>query len=365
MGMWARRADQAENAIVGRHLQPLWLLPGTALGVISWPPTMRDRMFVRWHYWWQAHLLDCMVDAAMRAPTPDRRRRIRARSRTHRIRNVGRWTNDYYDDMAWLGLALERAGRLDGVSRETAAIDALADELHEAWDHESGGGIPWRKEDDFFNTPANGPAAILLARLGKINRAEETMDWVHARLRDPDRGLIYDGVRGDGRFVTNIYTYCQGVVLGAETELALRAGDPRHSERVRELVAAVSQHLAPRGVIKTSGGGDGGLFPGILARYLAFVATRLPLTSEANQQARRLARGIVLRSAEAAWRNHLDAPAGPLFGANWAVPATYPDARSTPSKKRDGAVRASAVPERDLSVQLSGWMLLEAAAVCE
>ncbi|GGC62072.1 hypothetical protein GCM10011410_13180 [Hoyosella rhizosphaerae] len=285
--------------------------------------------------------------------------------RTHRIRNMGKWTNNYYDDMAWLALALERAGNLDGVPRRTKAIEALVDEIFNAWDHESGGGIPWRKKDDFFNTPSNGPAAILLARVGKLNRAEETADWINGRLRDPERGLIYDGVRGDGKFVRNIYTYCQGVVLGAETELAIRTGDVRHARRVQELVGAVAQHLAPRGIIKTGGGGDGGLFQGILARYLALVATKLPTTSESNQQTRRIARGIVLRSAETVWRNHLDAPGGPLFSANWAAPATYPDARSAPSKKLDGAVRASAVPERDLSVQLSGWMLMEAAASCE
>ena len=54
-----------------------------------------------WHYWWQAHLLDCLIDAQRRAPHPDRARQIAALARTVRLRNLGSWTNDYYDDIAW------------------------------------------------------------------------------------------------------------------------------------------------------------------------------------------------------------------------------------------------------------------------
>ncbi len=81
---------------------------------------------------------------------------------------------------------------------------------------------------------------------------------------------------------------------------------------------------------------------GILARYLTSAAMALPSDSS------RLAARLVLDSAEAAWRNRGVADGGPVFGPQWTVPAL------PPSLGR---------PERDLSVQLSGWMLLEAAAV--
>ena len=35
-------------------------------------PTSKQLMFGTWHYWWQAHLLDCLVDAQVRDPQPDR-----------------------------------------------------------------------------------------------------------------------------------------------------------------------------------------------------------------------------------------------------------------------------------------------------
>ena len=142
--------------------------------------------------------------------------------------------------MAWLGLALERAERPVRMGRP-AAVTTLVDQLLGAWTAELGGGIPWRRGDEFKNAPANGPAAILLARTGFLDRAVATADWIDRRLRDPVTGLIQDGARPDDRpgadpirIETPIYTYNQGVVLGADVELAYRSvsGD-RHAARVR------------------------------------------------------------------------------------------------------------------------------------
>ena len=69
--MWANRAASAEAAITTRHLRRVWGLPGTQLGVVAWPATAGHRRFGTWHYWWQAHLLDNLVDAQVRDPAPD------------------------------------------------------------------------------------------------------------------------------------------------------------------------------------------------------------------------------------------------------------------------------------------------------
>lgn len=159
----ANRAASAETAVTQRHLRRLWALPGTQLAVVAWPSTRRDRLFGSWHYWWQAHLLDCLVDAQLRDPQPQRRARINRQVRSHRVRNNFSWLNSYYDDMAWLALALERADRVAGVRRRRA-LPKLTNQFVEAWVPEDGGGIPWRKQDQFFNAPANGPAGLFLAR---------------------------------------------------------------------------------------------------------------------------------------------------------------------------------------------------------
>src|ERR1700744_2631465 len=140
--LWANRAFSSEAAVTQRHLRRLWRLPGTQLGVVAWPSTRRDRMFGTWHYWWQAHLLDCLLDAQLRDPQPHRLTEIRRQARSHRLRNLT-WTNNYYDDMAWLALALERAARIADV-QHPGALKKLADQFLGAWAPQDGGGIPWR-----------------------------------------------------------------------------------------------------------------------------------------------------------------------------------------------------------------------------
>jgi predicted alpha-1,6-mannanase (GH76 family) len=358
--VWANRAASAETAIAKRHLKRIWKLPGTQLGVVSWPPTRHDAEFRTWHYWWQAHLLECLVDAQVRDPQPDRVNKIARQVRSHRLRNNGSWVNDYYDDMAWLALALERAGRLAGVE-QPKALKKLSEQFVNAWVPEDGGGIPWRKQDQFFNAPANGPAGIFLARYSdRLRRAQQMADWIDETLIDPETHLVFDGIKA-GSLVRAQYTYCQGVVIGLETELAVRTDDTRHAERVCRLVAAVNENMAPDGVIKGAGGGDGGLFNGILARYLALVVTTLPQNGPEDATARDTASSLVLNSAQSAWDNRQTVDGLPLFGPFWERAAEMPSGGGRQAQFVEGAVNASEVPERDLSVQLSGWMLMEAA----
>ncbi|HLQ81888.1 MAG TPA: glycoside hydrolase family 76 protein, partial [Bacillota bacterium] len=171
--------------------------------------------------------------------------------------------------------------------------------------------------------------------------------WLHDVLVDPVTGLVRDGIHTDGTLVERTYTYGQGVVLGLEVELAHRTGDRLHVDRVATLVAAVAGRLCEGGVVTDGGGGDGGLFNGILLRHLAVVAGELPGRDATATQARATARRVVLASADAAWHHRWRRSDGPVFGHLWTRPAPAP---------------SPLVPERDLSVQLSGWMAMEAAA---
>lgn len=346
---WADRAGRAETAVRARHLRRLvGIAPGTRIGRIHWPRPRVGKPWP-WHYWWQAHLLDCLLDAQARDPDPRRGVAVAALARGVRLKNLGRWTNDYYDDIAWFGLAVDRAGTL---ARRPGprAVQAVTDRLRAGWTPDGGGGIWWRRNDDFKNAPANGPAAILLARVGQTALAASIVDWMAVELVDPDSGLVRDGIRlaADGsvrEVAATTYTYCQGVYLGACVELAERDGDPRWDQRAAAVLEAVAQKMAgPDGVVPGyDDGGDGGLFNGILARYLADAALRRPALSST-------ARRLVLASAESVWANRAEVATGPVFAHDWRRPARVP----TPG-----------APEADLSVQLSGWMLLEAAATLE
>lgn len=352
--LWAQRADLAESAVVSRHLRALWGMPGVALATVGWPATRRERVFTTWHYWWQAHLLDCLVDATNRNVTTERTRHIAAVVRGLRVRNVTGWTNNYYDDMAWLALALGRVTGIDAagpaVARARTGMTALATDMDAGWSARFGA-LPWRKGSDYYNTPANGPAGILYTRLGRYTRAEQIADWLDENLRDPQTSLIHDGIHLPSRHIeVPTFSYCQAVTLGLETELAMRAGGSQHVDRVQQLVGAIEHHMTRRGVVVGGSDGDGGLFNGILARYLAATAVRLPGADAAAEAARTAAATIVMQSARAAWDHRVEVEGQPLFGHSWAEPARMP---VTSVAARD--------PERDLSVQLSGWLLMEAA----
>ncbi|MFI6871686.1 glycoside hydrolase family 76 protein [Nocardia sp. NPDC050406] len=344
-----QRAELAERAVVRRHVRSLWGRSGARLGRIVWPSAVADLAFVKWCYWWQAHLLDCAVDAAHRARDPERLDRVAALAWGIRTRNLSGWTNRYYDDMGWLAITLERADRLLGV-RFDHAIDDLRDTLLDGW-NPAVGAVPWRFGDDYYNTPAIGPTGIAFARLGELSRAVQLADFLHTRLLDLDTGLVLDGVHEPGGQVNRtVLTYCQGVAIGLETELALRTGESSHHRRVTDLVTATADGLTRAGVIAASGGSDSGLFMGILARYLAEAALALGNTTAAE---------IVHDSARAAWENRAEVDGLPLFGVDWSRPITISGIPQFFAQLIvPGSPSENLSP--DLSVQLSGWMLLEA-----
>ncbi|MDJ0311709.1 glycoside hydrolase family 76 protein [Arthrobacter sp. H35-D1] len=300
----AREAGAEVNARFGHRLMGL---PGTWIGALDARPLHSDtatrqlgkhRKFQapwsEWHYWWQAHYLDAVLDAGFLALARGDRSEARAELQRARallrgilIRNFGVFRNDYYDDMVWLALA---AGRLNELSlRLTArtvrlakhAVISLTHQLHGGHDDVLGGGIYWSRKRDFKNTPVNGPAALLFARIGEVDRAASLLDWLRVELFEPKLGLYLDGVHPtpNGRSVENtIYTYNQGPVLAAMLEVG-RPQDLAHAEALIESVR--SRLVTPGQSLRLEPGGDGSLFTGILCRYLAFAAhdSRLPATA--------------------------------------------------------------------------------------
>ena len=151
-----------------------------------------------------------------------------------------------------------------------------------------------------------------------------------------------------------VYSYNQGPVLGALLEL----GGAANLTRAADLVAAVARRLtapatlAPGTVLRGEGTGDGGLFTGILVRYLALAARdqRLPAA------ARETAASLVLDTAEAFWAGRRIIAAGePLarFGGSLVFSAR-PEEPASVTYPPGTAV--------ELSTQLQAWMILEAAA---
>ena len=399
---WQQRANHAAQSVTALFGRKLLFLRGTHLAAVlrhggspeqehpwcaasGWPARLRALataagVFNPWHYWWQAHYVDCLVDAGLRElgspaggspgpshPSADLASRLVAGIR---LRNFGTVVNSYYDDMAWLALAVHRLDALPGEAgghghRLNARIRrSLTRQFDAAGSDELGGGVFWSKKRDFKNTPANAPVALFYARTGQPAKAQALIDWLDATLFDRDQHLYLDGARagtaGEVLVERNIYTYNQGPVLGALLELGGDANLARAAEVVTGVdrlltvpVAADDGGPAHAGtVLRCEGTGDGGLFTGILCRYLTLAANDGRLPSETRGTAARL----VTATAQALWdgrRSQGDTEARPkttdasVFSIHAATPAeqTYP---------------AGAAVE--LSTQLQAWMAIEAAA---
>lgn len=309
---WQVRAEQAHAALLRNYLRP-WGLPG--LGVLRSPPTLHDRLAPS--YWWQAQLLDVLLDARKRAPSAITASRATRLIAGQWLANRGRLRNDYYDDMEWMALALLRGGRRRAAARLWRLIRA-------GWNDRHGGGIPWRVQQPYYkNTPANAPAAILAARLGDHQWATRIVDWMESVLIDVDTGEVLDGIdrKGDGAVDSRTFSYNYGTALAAE----LAVGRRETAERIAKAGIAL---CAPDGILRAEGAGDGSLFKSIFARYLVALGGTE-------------ARSVVLATAESFWSNRDSAG---RFGQ---------DPRSPP----DGPVQ--------LSAMVAGVTLVELAARIE
>jgi predicted alpha-1,6-mannanase (GH76 family) len=381
---WAERADVAARSVTHLFGQRLFFLPGTHIAATARPSGRIENLRRPWHYWWQAHYLDCLVDAGFRelgrAGQPPEKfdgagrpsaGQLASRLVTGiRLRNFLTFVNHYYDDMAWLALSTLRLERLAEESRRPSPRrqerirKSLTLQFDSASTDDLGGGTFWSTKRDFKNTPATAPVALYYARTGNTGKAQALLDWLDARLFDPARGLYLDGIRvrstGETVLEDAIYTYNQGPVLGALLEL----GGTANLERAATVVRAVATHLTlPEAaaanpanplVLRCDGTGDGGLFTGILTRYLAQAATDQRLPRDIRTTATRLVTG----TAGALWAGRRPIAAGEPLARHGR--AGDPIFSFEPKRPASDIYPPGAAVE--LSTQLQAWMALEAAA---
>jgi len=331
---WSEAADAAQRVVADQFWHPRF-------GIYQRSPGRR-RFAVRldWDYWIQAHALDVTVDAAARTGSTALQDRIRGHVAGILRRNGGRIVNRYYDDMAWMAIALLRAD--EAASADTGpVVRELWTDIRAGWD-EKHGGIVWRREDPrpYTNAPANGPAAILGALLHRrygdsadLDWARRIAAWLQDTLVDPDSGIVWDGAHPYEASAVDrtVWTYNQGTVVGAEVQLWHITGDQVHLDRARRTATAALDRYGEGG-LPVEGTGDGSLFKGILARYLGDLVGADP---DASQR---------VRAALASSGTAVAAAARGPIGIDWQHPATS---------------------EAGLGSEVSGALLLEALARLE
>lgn len=275
----------------------------------------------QFHYWWQAHAIDTLIDAYERTGDDEYISRATALYDSIIQRNNG-ITNNFYDDMLWMGLALFRLYEHTNNSEHEQAVFTLWEDIKNGWSDEFGGGIAWNKSQlDYKNTPSNAPAVILSARLYEqygnpddLEWAKKIYEWQRSTLVDPETGFVWDGINrtGDGTIDKHWeFTYNQGVYIGASLELYRITGETEYIEAARETAGAGIERLVSSpetNILKDEGGGDGGLFKGILIRYLGQLVAEDPESEELGN--------FIVHNAESAWEQ-TQSEAQILFGSSW------------------------------------------------
>jgi predicted alpha-1,6-mannanase (GH76 family) len=297
-------------------------------------------------YWWNAHALDVLVDGFIRTKDPAYKTRMDDLLTGMFKKNGNKWENNFYDDMEWLALACIRVYDATKDSKYKDLAQTLWTMIKTGWSDVHGGGIMWAKDHPSAkNACSNGPAIIIAARLYKLNKNKDDLNWARKiynwqrdTLIDTTRGVVYDGYGNTKE--TAIYTYNQGTWLGGALELYTITKDKQYvKDAIRNASYVINdqQRFSPNGILKGENSGDGGLFKGIFIRYLV----QLILHGNLDNYTRTLYLKYLQANGESLLTKATYRP-DYLFGTTW---------RSLPVS-----------PKMDCSIQLSGIMLLEALA---
>lgn len=297
-------------------------------------------------YWPQAHALDVLIDAYERTNDQTYRNYFDQWFEGVKIKNGNTFQNDYYDDMEWNALAILRAYDATKDEKFKNAALQIWEYIKVGWNNNAGGGITWKKGMEYSkNACSNGPACILAARLYQKFGDESNKEWAlkiynweKSTLFNTNNGIVYDNINSEtGKIQEWIFTYNEGTFIGSAVELFKIFNEKAYLNDAVLAADYTISSLVDNSILKSEGTGDGGLFKGIFIRYF----TQLIQQDRLDATAKKRYLQFIKHNAETLWNEGTHKPST-LFGPNW---------------------RVSPGPTTGLTEQLSGCMLMDAAAM--
>jgi Glycosyl hydrolase family 76 len=184
----------------------------------------------------------------------------------------------YYDDNDWIGIELARLYELDRNPSALGNAEAIMNFEMAGWQTspELGcpGGIPFSNsvENSTRNTITTAPAAELGLQLYRITGnvsylqfAEMAYQWVRSCLLQPS-GLYADHLNKKGVIEPTLWSYNQGVMIGAGTLLYQATGNSAYLYQARQTAKAAQAYFTPERL-----GGENPFFPSVYFRNIMYL----------------------------------------------------------------------------------------------
>ena len=336
---WNKIADTSTTALISSYWSP------SGMYFID-----NNHGNTTFNYWPQAHALDLLADAYLRTQSSTYTAYMSQWYTGVQSKNGGTFLGQYYDDMGWNALAMLRAYDVTKDTSWKNAVETIWANIRTGWNDTMGGGIAWQKQQLYYkNTPANGPACILAARLyehfgnaSDLAWAQKIYNWWQSTLVDPGSGFVYDGInQNDNGHLNKTYrfTYNQGLFIGAAAEMYNATGQASYiSNAIRTANNVLTDPtLSAEGILINEGQGDGGLFKGVLVRYMIQLILNKGIDTGDQQKF-----VVFLKNnAQTLWLKGTIRP-GYFYNSDWTTPPSG---------------------ETDLTTELSGAMLMEGMAL--
>jgi hypothetical protein len=194
------------------------------------------------------------------------------------------------DDAAWWGLAWISAYDLTGDPKYLTEATIIGNYVNQYWDTSScGGGVWWNRERTYKNSVTIGLYIRLAASLhNRIagdttwrSRAVTGWNWFTNSGLINSAGLVNDGLNGCANNGGTVWSYNQGLAIGAGVEVYRATGDVNALSTARRLADAAMSNtaLTQNGILTEACDAAGQTcddnakqFKGIFAKYLGDLA---------------------------------------------------------------------------------------------
>ncbi|MCW3032471.1 MAG: hypothetical protein QOK19_775 [Solirubrobacteraceae bacterium] len=191
---------------------------------------------------------------------------------------VGPGGAKYYDDNAWIGIELMRIYRLTRESSALGGAEGIMAFEMEGWQASPqlgcSGGVPFSNlpGNTDRNTITTAPAAQLAVQLYKVTAnpqylqfAVQAYEWVRTCLL-LGTNMYGDHVNRRGLIEPHLYSYTQGVMIGAGTLLYQATGNSAYLYEARQTATASLAYFTPERL-----GAENPFFPSIYFRNLLYL----------------------------------------------------------------------------------------------